>query len=82
MAGDPNAIDEASGRAFVEPVAVVGTLTARIDGTSGRVSATRADRVDEAGYRAAIERSLTALIWSPPLVSPGWAPPPWTAPLT
>ena len=33
-------IDAASGRSFVEPVALVGTLTARIDAASGRVSAT------------------------------------------
>ena len=74
-------IDAASGRSFVEPVALVGTLTARIDEHMGHVSAMRADRVDEAGYRAAIERSLSALIWSAPLLSPGWAPKPAPAPL-
>ena len=39
-----------------------------------RVSATRAGRVDGAGYRTASTVAAT-LIWSPPLVSPGSAPP-------
>jgi hypothetical protein len=51
-------IDNALQRSFVEAVEVVGTLTLRIDDTSGRVSATRADRVDEAAYRAAIVHAL------------------------
>jgi hypothetical protein len=48
-------IEHAAGRAFIAPVDVVGTFTLRVDQSSGAVSATRADRVDEAGYRAAIE---------------------------
>ena len=62
-------------------MALVGTLTARIDGVVDASRRCRADSVDEAGYRAAVERSLSTLIWSAPLLSPGWAPKPAPAPL-
>jgi hypothetical protein len=48
-------IEHAAGRAFIAPVDVAGTFTIRVDPSSGSVNATRADRLDEAGYRAAIE---------------------------
>jgi hypothetical protein len=69
------AVDEAAGRSFVEPVAIVGTLTVNVDATSGSVSATRADRADEAGYRAAIEHALGALVGSNPVPQSGFPAP-------
>ena len=48
-------IEQAADRTFIAPVNIAGTFTIRVDPSSGAVSATRADRVDEAGYRAAIQ---------------------------
>jgi hypothetical protein len=72
-------IDDARGRPFVEPVAVVGTLTVRIDESTGRVSATRADRVDEAAYRAAIAHAVHPTADSRGQETTAIAP--WPAPL-
>jgi hypothetical protein len=57
-----HALDQAHGQLFVAPVHVAGTVTIRVDPRNGEVSATRADRLDEAGYRAAIEYESSSLL--------------------
>ena len=52
------AIDEAAGGALVPRVAIAGTFSVHVDPMSGEVSATRADRLDEAGHRASIEAAF------------------------
>jgi hypothetical protein len=52
------AVDQAAGRLFVPPVRIAGGLTASIDPASGAVTATWADRFDEAAYRAAVDAAL------------------------
>ena len=67
-------LDHAHGRLFVAPVHVAGTVTIRVDARTGEVSATRADRLDEAGYRAAIEHESSSLL--PATSVSTWAPVP------
>jgi hypothetical protein len=67
-----HALDHAHGRLFVAPVHVAGTVTIRVDARTGEVAATRADRLDEAGYRAAIEHESSSLL--PATSVSAWAP--------
>ena len=56
-----DAIDEGAGRVLVAPVVVGGLCSLHIDPVDGSVSATRADKLDEAGYRASVETAFEAL---------------------
>jgi len=53
-----DAIHRAVGRLVVPPVDIADSLTARIETDTGAVTLTWADRIDEAAYRAAVDRAL------------------------